>query len=228
MHVSIRSRPAYAIAYLVLDAGEQVFVERGAMAAMSSGVHVSAGLASSSLAKAALRHAVGGESLVFARYEAEFQGAWVGVTPRYPGDVELVRISPDAGFFVQTGSVLAHNTGVDTSITSGGLRSMLIQEGVVFIHARGDGDLLLSAYGGIDVVDVQPGESVIIDTGHLVAMSDSMRFKVGPLGSLTASALTGEGLVAKIEGPGKVLLQTRAEQALRSWLFPTRGHNTRM
>ena len=94
----------------------------------------------------------------------------------------------------------------------------------------GSGSALVGTYGGLDKILLAEGESTIVDTGHLVAMTEDVTMKVGPLGSVTASALTGEGLVALLTGgPGgsAIWIQTRAEQQFREWLFPQREQNER-
>lgn len=45
-------------------------------------------------------------------------------------------------------------------------------------------------------------------------------FKVRRIGGLKSSLLSGEGLVVDLIGPGKVILQTRSEDAFLSWLIP--------
>jgi uncharacterized protein (AIM24 family) len=37
--------------------------------------------------------------------------------------------------------------------------------------------------------------------------------------------MSGEGIVARLTGPGPVFIQTRAEQGLTSWLAPSRAHD---
>jgi uncharacterized protein (TIGR00266 family) len=223
MQVSLRHRPAYSLAYLVLDAGEQVFVERGSMAVMSGGVSVRAATGSG-VSTAIARRAIGGESLVFSAFKGEITGAWLAVAPPRPGDIEVVELA-GTGLLVQTGALLAYAEGVDVSLRYGGVRSVIMHEGVVFLHVAGEGDAVLCSYGAIERLDVGQGETLIVDTGHLVAFDDTMQFEVGPLGSISTAALTGEGIVAKFTGPGVVYIQTRAERDLRSWLLPTRGQN---
>ena len=209
----------------MLDSAERVFVERSAMAAMSGGVSVRASTGGTSLSKALSRQALGGESLVFSCFEAELTGAWVALAPTLPGDVEMHRLDGGQGLLIQTGSLLAYSEGVDVSMRYGGVRGMLMHEGVAFLHAAGEGDVVISSYGALEQLQLGVDEQLIVDSGHLVAFSAGLRFEVGPLGSLTTAALTGEGLVSRFTGPGSVIIQTRAEQQLRNWLLPDRGQN---
>lgn len=223
MQVSLRHRPAYTLAYVSLSSGEKVFVERGGMAAMSDGFIVKAstgGKVSSALARTAL----GSESMIFTAFEATISGAWLALAPALPGDIETLEIL-GPGYLVQAGSLLCYSEGINVSLRYGGVRSMMMHEGAVYLHVTGEGTTVICSYGAIERIEVGPNENLTVDTGHIVAFSDSMKFHVGTLGSVATAALSGEGIVAQFTGPGVVYMQTRAEQELRNWISPERGHN---
>ena len=224
MQVNIRHRPAYSLAYVSMDSGESLYVERGAMAAMSGGIVVQASTGGGKISGAVARHAFGSESMIFSRFSSMLSGAWVAVSPTRPGDIEVLDLYNE-GFLVQSGSLIAYAENVDVSLRYGGVRSVVMQEGVVFLKVSGTGSALIGAYGALERIEIGPGENLIIDTGHLAAFSESMKFTIGPLGSITTAAMSGEGIVAEFTGPGVVYMQTRAESALRNWLYPDRGQN---
>lgn len=223
MKIDFASQPAYTVAYLRLSVGEEIEVEPGAMIAMSSGVDV-VGSTGGGIARAAMRRALGEERFFMARYRALIEGAWVALAPRFPGDIISAPVGPGQELLIQTGSFLAATAGVTTDIRFGGIGSMMQREGLTLIHAAGEGEILVCAYGGIQRFDLGP-ESLIVDTGHLVGFTAGMGMRIGPLAGVVTSAVTGEGLVAELTGPGAVYIQTRSEQTLRSWLFPDREHN---
>lgn len=190
---------------------------------MSDGLVVKAstgGKVSSAIA----RHTLGSESMIFTSFEASLSGAWVALAPSRPGDIEVLELGGE-GFLVQTGSLLCYSEGINVSLRYGGVRSMVMHEGAVYLHVAGEGTALFCSYGAIERIEVGSGESLVVDTGHIVAFSDSMKFHVGTLGSISTAALSGEGIVAQFTGPGVVYIQTRAEQGLRNWLSPQRDHN---
>ena len=223
VQVSLRHRPAYTLAYVSLSSGEKVFVERGGMAAMSDGFIVKASTGGK-VSSAVARRALGSESMIFTAFEATISGAWLALSPALPGDIEVLEILGN-GFLIQAGSLLCYSEGVNVSLRYGGVRSVLMHEGAVYLHASGEGSALICSYGAIERIEIGPHESLTVDTGHIVAFSDSMKFHIGALGSVSTAALSGEGIVAQFTGPGVVYIQTRAEQALRNWLSPERGHN---
>lgn len=219
--------PSYSMAYCYLSAGESVLVERGGMAAMSSGLEVSAGIGSGGVAKAAMRRAFGGESFFMGRYRAVIHGAWVAVAPPYPGDIAVVDLTGnDDGMRLETGSLLAAADTVEVNVRYAGLGVVALREGATMLHVGGHGKVLVGSYGGIQQFTLREGEQVIVDTGHLVGFADTVQLRVGPLSGVAVSAITGEGLVAQLSGPGLVLIQTRAEQGMRDWLSPDRAQNT--
>lgn len=80
--------------------------------------------------------------------------------------------------------------------------------------------------GGIETFDLAEGQTLVFDSGHVLAFTASMRPSVGPLGSVTTAALSGEDLVAQMHGPGRVWVQTRSVVELGKWLMPEKPRRT--
>lgn len=226
MEVKLACQPSYTLAYCFLGAGETVYSERGAMAALSAGVKVGANTGTGGISKALLRHEMGGESLFMTKYTAEVHGAWVALAPRYPGDIQLVEVYEGMQLLIQSGSLLGHSEGVEVDVKWAGVRNIVLREGATLLRAHGDGEVLIAAYGGLQRFDLAEGEEMVVDTGHLVAYGASVAVKIGMLGGARVAAMSGEGVVARLTGPGPVFVQTRAEQGLRSLIAPTRGHDS--
>ena len=209
-----------------MEAGESVLAESGAMAALSAGVHVGAGVGPGGVTKALFRKQLGGESFFMAKYTADVHGAWVALAPRFPGDVECHKVNSDEALMVQSGSLLAVSEGLAVDVKWAGMRSVVMREGTMLLKVHGVGEAVIAAYGGFQRFDLAQGEEMIVDTGHLVAFGERIEYHIGPLGSVHVSVMSGEGLVAKLSGPGPVYIQTRAEQGLIDWIAPRRGQNT--
>lgn len=226
MQVDISCAPSYSIAYCYLSQGEKVLVESGAMAYMSAGIGVSVGIGSGGVVGAAARKIAGGESFFMGAYTANIDGCWVAVAPKYPGDIAHEKLTGQ-GLLIESGALLAVSEGVNVDVKWAGLGNIVLREGATLLHIDGQGDLLLGSYGGLQRFVLGAGEHLIVDTGHLVGYSDTMKPKVGPLSSVTTSVIVGEGLVGVLEGPGVVYTQTRSEQSIRSWLLPDKSQNTK-
>lgn len=216
--------PAYATATLVLSHGESACVERGGLVMLSDGVRARASTGGGVL-RAAVRAQLADESFVFTEVSAEVDGAWVTVAPPYPGDACVVEVDDGHGVLATSGSLLAYSEQVQVSTRVGGLGQVLMREGVTLLRLSGRGLAVLTSYGAIQQVHLDEHQSVTVDTGHLVAWSESVRLRVGLLEGPVTATLTGEGLVARFTGPGRVWVQTRAERGTRDWLLPQRAQN---
>lgn len=223
LNVQISHDPSYAMATVVLRQGVTVVAEAGAMVMMSDGVKVSASLPGG-VTRALGRKLLSQESFFQTKFTGLIDGAWVALSPPLPGDINVVTLPP-AGLIIQSGSYLASAASVQLRTDFAGLSRIVGREGAFVIHAEGEGQLMLSAYGGVQRIELAAGQRLVIDTGHYVASSADMAYEIGMLEGIVTSALSGEGLVASLTGPGIVFVQTRSPKELRSWLAPERPQN---
>lgn len=218
MQVEIRYRPSYSLALVKLDPGEAIRAEAGAMVSMSPGLALETKVTGGLLA-GLKRSFLGGESFFMNTYRAPAQGGEITLAPVLPGDM-IVRELRDESLLVQSGSYVASSEGINLDTKWSGARTFFAREGLIMLRVSGTGTLILSSYGAIHEVDLGPGESYTVDTGHLVAFTEGMGFKVRTVGGLKSTLFSGEGLVVDLTGPGKVLIQTRSEDAFLAWLIP--------
>lgn len=217
MNVDIRHSPSFAVARLGLAGGEKARVESGAMAAHSTGVSLEAKM-QGGLMKSLKRSVLGGESLFVSNYTAPDAGGWVDVAPRLPGDAYAIKVS---GAYVLTrGSFLASSDGLELDTKWGGFGNLAGGEGGFLIHITGTGTLVCSCYGARDVITLAAGESLTVDSGHLVSYTDGITVSArrAAAGGFVQSAKSGENLVYDITGPGEVVTQSRNPQELVTWL----------
>lgn len=74
---------------------------------------------------------------------------------------------------------------------------------------EGDGLAFLHSGGMIIEKDLQAGESLKVDTGCLVAFTQTINYNIEYIGGLKNAFFGGEGLyLAKLSGPGKVFIQS--------------------
>lgn len=218
MQVRTRHTPSYGVARLVLAPGEPAQVESGAMLATSYGVTV-VSRAQGGLLKSLARAAFGGESLFASTYTAPQQGGWVDVAPDLPGDLNVLELDGRSGWCVTKGCWLASASTVRMDVQWGGFKNLFGGEGGFLTHVSGQGPVVVSCYGALDVMTLQPGEFVTVDTGHVVAYADTVQSRLRQLNQGIAQSLkSGEGLVFDFAGPGQVLVQTRTPRGLVSWL----------
>ena len=219
MRVDLRHNPSFTVARCVLAGGEPVRVEGGAMIAHSAGV-VLESKAQGGVMAGLKRSLLGGGSFFVTTYTAPPQGGWVDVAGVLPGDTVSIDVEPDMPFFLRRGSWIANSHGVEIDTQWGGMANLFGGEGGFGFRASGQGQALVSIYGAVDIIDLEDGESITIDTGHVVAYALSVRFQMrrAVQGRSIQSMKSGEGWVFDFWGPGRVLLQSRNPEAFAHWV----------
>lgn len=218
MDIAIRHAPSFAVARCTLAGGEVVRAESGAMMSTSEGVDIQAAM-QGGLMKSLKRGVLGGESFFITTYTAPPAGGWVDVAANLPGDMAEVEVGATP-FFVQRGSYVASEAGVEIDTKWGGFKNLFGGEGGFLVRASGRGTVLLSCYGALDRIRLAEGETVVVDSGHMVAFEEGVTFALRrAAGGRTMQTLkSGEGFVFDFRGPGEVMVQSRNPSALIDWL----------
>ena len=75
-------------------------------------------------------------------------------------------------------------------------------------------------------LEVREGQSLVVDNGHLVAWDRNLDYELslntshsGLFGKLVNSQITGEGIVLKFRGQGKVIVCSRNKGGFLDWIF---------
>ena len=216
MHYEIEHGPSYALGIVQLDPGDQFQAEAGAMVSMSDTIKMTTAVRGG-LMKGLKRSLLGGESFFINTFEAQ-QAGEVTIAPSLPGDILALEISEP--LLIQSGSFLAATPGVEIDTKWGGGKTFFSREGLFLLRCTGSGIIFISSYGAIRLVELGAGERYTVDTGHMVAFDETVRYSVGRSGGWKSTLFSGEGLVAKIEGPGRFYMQTRSPASFLDWLVP--------
>ena len=217
MQVEINSGPAFAFGEITLPAGGAVRVEAGAMAMTRGDVDIATSTQGGFMK--GLRRSLGGESFFVNDFSSK-SGGLVGVAAALPGDMVLAALDGRQDVLVQSGAWIASDPSVDVDAKWGGGKTFFSGEGLVLLRCSGRGDMLMSSYGAIRFTTLAPGETITLDTGHVVAFDAAVQYKVRKAGSWKSTLLGGEGLVTDFTGPGRVWLQTRSSSDLIAWIAP--------
>jgi len=217
MQVEISSGPAFAFGEVTLPPGGAVRVEAGAMAMTRGDVDIATSTQGGFMK--GLRRSLGGESFFVNDFSSK-SGGLVGVAAALPGDMVLAGLDGSQDVLVQSGSWIASDPSVDVDAKWGGGKTFFSGEGLVLLRCGGRGDMLMSSYGAIRFTTLAPGETITLDTGHVVAFDAAVQYKVRKAGSWKSTLLGGEGLVTDFTGPGRVWLQTRSSSDLIAWIAP--------
>lgn len=218
MQITTRQTPSFGVGRLALAPNEPVRVEAGAMMAMSAGTTLQSKMEGGFL-KSIKRAALGGESFFVTTYTAPAEGGWVDVAARLPGDLASLEVAPGRSLFISKGSWLASASTVELDTQWGGFKNMFGSEGGFIVRAGGQGPVLVACYGALETWNLEPGQTITLDTGHMVAYEDTVQLAIRKVtGGLVQTFKSGEGLVFDFTGPGKVLTQTRNPNELIGWI----------
>jgi uncharacterized protein (TIGR00266 family) len=218
MQVELLYRPAFTLGMIHLESNEEVRVEAASMVSMSPGVTIETAATGGVFASLS-RSFFGGQSFFQNTFRAPAGGGQIGVAPALAGDLIVLDLQ-DETMLVQSGSFVAADMRITTDTKWSGAKTFFASEGLIMLRSSGSGPLLLSSYGAIHEMNLAAGQSVTVDTGHLVAFTDTIGFKVRKVGNLASTLFSGEGLVVDLTGPGRLLTQTRSTDQFLSWLIP--------
>jgi len=80
------------------------------------------------------------------------------------------------------------------------------------LHACGEGTVFCQSYGAVIDKELDEGEVFFVDNRFVVAFSDSVKYQlVKATESVQDSLMSGEGLVNRYTGPGRLIYQTRGK-----------------
>lgn len=217
MQTEILYQPAYSLAKVILEGGESIRAESGAMVSMSGGLRIET-KATGGIMKSLGRSILGGESFFQNTFHADAAGE-VTLAPELPGDILTFDLAGHE-IIVQSGSYLASHTNINLETKWGGAKTFFGGEGLFMLKCSGTGTLIICSYGAIHKVSVPAGQNYVVDTGHIVAFPTTMNYSVRKVGGLKSTIFGGEGFVCDFQGPGELFLQTRSPQSFLSWLIP--------
>lgn len=218
MQFRIDGNPDQAELTVALQPDEKVRCEAGAMSRMAEHLDMRITTGGGFL-KGLLRSVAGGESLVQGEFSAP-QGGWITLAPRAPGTILHQRLE-QRPLWLAAGAYLASSTDVRLRTRWGGLRGLFGGAGLFVLQAEGPGDVFVSATGTVVERELTSSDGeLIVDTGHVVAWEDSVEYRITGMGGIKSTLFSGEGLVTRFSGQGKVWLQSRTLGEFAGWIRP--------
>jgi len=192
-----------------LEPGEVVYSESGGMSWMAGNVemrtHSGGGLGK------IFKRALSGESLFITDFYVNSGRGTVAFASEFPGKVIPFNLQPGESIIVQRDAFMCAEKSVDMDMH---FRKRLGTgffggEGFIMQRITGPGLAFIEVDGEVIEYDLQPGQQLKVDTGHLAAMEPTVDFDVTMVKGFKNVLLGGEGLfLASVRGPGKVWLQT--------------------
>lgn len=217
MKAEIKGGTAFAYLDVELEAGESITTESDAMSSMDADIDLTARFNGGFFAAIA-RKFLGGETFFISKFtnDAESPKKLTLVQPT-PGEICCIELNGNS-FCLQPGAFLACTEGVELGVRWAGFTSFIAKEGLFKLEVSGQGKLWYGAYGALLEREID-GE-YIIDTSHIVAYDPGIKLKLQLAGGIFSSLFGGEGLVTRVVGKGKVVIQSRSISGLASWINP--------
>jgi uncharacterized protein (TIGR00266 family) len=202
-----------------LAANQRIKAEADAMVAMSSTIDVKGKMEGGVLGGLA-RKFLSGESFFFQELVATRGPGEALLAHAIPGDIQAIELDGSRNYSLQKDGFFAGSDTLQVSTKMQNLAKGLFSgEGFFIINVSGTGTLFVSSYGAIHPIDIPAGEEMIIDNAHLVAWPDDMQYNIEKAsGGWLSSFTSGEGLVCRFRGPGRVLIQTRNPRGFGGWM----------
>lgn len=192
-----------------LEGGEKMITEGGAMSWMSPNMLMET-TSNGGIGKAFGR-AFSGEKMFQNVYTAQGGPGMIAFASSFPGSIKAFQIVPGQDMIFQKKAFLASEAGVQLSVH---FRKKLGTglfggEGFIMQRISGQGTVFAEFDGHIVEYELQPGQQIVIDTGHLAAMTASCSMDIQSVPGVKNMLFGGEGIFnTVITGPGHVWLQT--------------------
>ncbi|MCC8102798.1 MAG: TIGR00266 family protein [Clostridiales bacterium] len=202
-------RGAFPVAICEMEEGETILSEAGAMSWMSSNIRMET-VSNGKAGKMAGR-ILSGETLFLNRYTAIEGKGTIAFAPSFPGCIRVFEVSRGQEVIAQKSSFLAATPDVELSVFFQKRLGTGVFGGEGFIMQRlsGNGIVFLEFDGYIKEYDLARGQSMVVDTGYLAAMTADCKMEIESVKGMKNKFLGGEGLFhTVITGPGHIWLQT--------------------
>lgn len=192
-----------------LEAGQSLCTESGAMSWMSPNVKMETN--SGGGLKKMFGRMFSGESLFMNEYTAMGGNGMIAFASSFPGSIIPYQVTPGNGIIVQKRGFLAMEKGLDLSVYFQKRlgKGFFGGEGFIMQKINGNGLVFLEIDGYCKEYELAAGQSIIVDTGYLAAMSESCTMDIEMIKGAKNIFFGGEGLFhTRITGPGKVYIQS--------------------
>ena len=191
-----------------MNPGESMITERGAMSWMTSNMRMQT--QAGGVGKA-IGRMFSGESMFQNKYTAEGSAGLIAFASSFPGEIRAIQIAPGQSIVAQKSAFLAAEPGVELSIH---FRKKLGAgffggEGFIMQKLSGSGMAFVEIDGSVVEYQLQPGQTMLLDTGYLAMMDETVQMDIEMVHGVKNVLLGGEGLFnTKVTGPGRVWIQT--------------------
>lgn len=192
-----------------LEAGERMITEGGAMAWMSPNMQMET-TTNGGLGKAFGRM-FSGENFFQNIYTAQGGNGMIAFASSFPGSIRAFEIAPGKEMIFQKSAFLAGEGTIQLSahFTKKFSAGLFGGEGFILQKVSGHGIVFAEFDGHVVEYELAPGQQIVIDSGHLAAMTPSCSMEIKTVPGVKNALFGGEGIFnTVVTGPGRVWVQT--------------------
>ena len=210
---------------VTLNPGDTIVSEAGEMSWMSQSIEMTTTTqtAGAKGVMGVLKRAVAGGGIFMTEFRSGNGAGSVSFATKMPGQILPVQVTPGSELMIQRSGFLCATEGVELTI---GFQKKLGAgifggEGFLLQKMGGSAQAWVELDGEVIVRDLQPGEVLRVNPGHVGMFQAQMAFDIQMVPGIKNKLFGGEGLfLATLTGPGRVWLQTLPIANLAHSLLP--------
>lgn len=208
------------VVVMSMEPSEAVFTQSGGMAWMTDTFEMNTNMEGGLMG--GFKRMFAGESLFMVTYTARVPGH-IAFASSFPGAILPMKMDEVGPIICQKTAFLAGERSVNLEVIfrkklSAGLFG---GEGFILQRVNGSGMAFLEIDGDVVEYNLQPGQVILVDTGHVAAFEDTVEYEVQSVRGVKNVLFGGEGLfLTRMTGPGKVWLQTMPIANLAGRIIP--------
>ena len=154
--------------HVSMQKGDKIYCESGAMVMMEANLELK-GRMTGGLGSALMRRFTNGETLFQQHIEAARGDGDCLLSPALPGGMEIIDVGARQ-YLLNDGAFVAATSGTEMKVRTQSIGNALFaQSGGFFVmETSGTGQVVVSGFGSMFSLDVEPGKDLIIDNAHVV------------------------------------------------------------
>ena len=196
--------------HVALTKGDRIYCESDAMVMMEATLDLK-GSINGGIGAAIMRRFANGESFFQQQIEAVRGDGDCLLSPTLPGAMEIIDVGARQ-YLLNDGAFVAATSGTEMKV-----------------RMQNIGNALFAQSGGFFIMETS-GKDIIIDNSHVVCWDNTLRYEIsvttgntggglgGMVGNLVNSFKSGEGIVLRFSGTGKVFVCSRNRDAFVEWM----------
>ncbi len=212
--------------HVSMKRGDKIYCESNGMVMMEQALELK-GKLQGGVVQSFLRRFANDESLFQQHIEAVHGDGDCLLSSTLDGDMQILDVG-NVQYTLSDGAFVAATSTVEIKVKMQGLGGALFGQtgGFLVMHTSGQGQVVVSGFGTLFEIDVEQGKDVIVDNGHVVCWDSRLTYNMsvstaqssGMLGNLVNSVTSGEGMVMRFSGQGKIVVCSRNRGNFLQWL----------